>query len=55
MTGTKQIRISHVCSTYEIESKEFPVGKTLLQVFSTDEDESKIIIVDEIFMEESES
>ena len=45
-TGTKHIPTSHVCSTDKSELKEFPVDKTLLNIFSTDKDKSKIIIAD---------
>ena len=40
---------------YKSESEEFLVEETLLQVYSTDEDESKSIIVVESSTEESES
>ena len=46
ITATKQILISHVFSTCESELKEFLGDKTLLQICSTDEDESKCITVD---------
>ena len=36
MTGTKQIPSLHICSTNEIELKEFLVNKTLSQVHYTD-------------------
>ena len=36
MTDTKFIPISHVCSTYESELKEFPVDETLSQIYYTD-------------------
>ena len=55
MTGMKQIPVSHVCLTDKSESEEFLVEKTLSQVCSTVEDESKSIIDDEIYTEESES
>ena len=55
MTATKQIPTSHVCSTDETRLKEFLVDENLLQIYSTDEDESKGIIVDECFTEEDES
>ena len=45
ITGAKQIPISHVCSTKDIESKDFPVDKNLSQVYSTNEDVSKSVIV----------
>ena len=38
MTGTKQIPISHVCSTDESESEDFLVEKSLSQVCSRDEE-----------------
>ena len=55
MTGTKNISISHVCSTDESKSEEFLVDKTLSQVFHTEKDKSKSVIVDEISTEEIES
>ena len=55
LTGTEQISILHVCSTYEIKSEEFLVGKTLSQICSTDEKKQKNIIGDEINLEESKS
>ena len=54
MTATKQIPISHVCSTDENELKESLVYETLLQICSTDKDESKSIIVDKCSTEEEE-
>ena len=54
MTATKQIPISHVYSMDDSEQEEFLVDKTLSQVCSTDEDESKGIIVDERSTEEDE-
>ena len=47
MLATKQIPISHICSTYESELKYFLFGKTLYEICSRDEDESKGIINDE--------
>ena len=47
MTGTKQVPVSQVFSMEESELEKFLFGKTLLQICSTDEDESKVIIVDE--------
>ena len=55
MTGTKQILISHVFSTYESETEELLAGKTLSQVCSTDENELKSIISDESSTEESKT
>ena len=55
MTGTKQIIISYVCYTEKSKQEEFLVDKTSPQIYSTDKDESKIIIFHEISMEESES
>ena len=49
MTATKQIPTLHVFSKDESELKEFPVEKTLSQIFSTDKDESKGIIVKKKF------
>ena len=40
MTATKQIPTSHICYNNERELKEFPVNETLLQICSTDENES---------------
>ena len=54
-TGTKQIRILHVCSTDERESKPSLVGQTLSRVYSTDKQKFKRVIVDESYTEESES
>ena len=54
MIGTKQIPTSHVCSTDEGKLKEFLVGKTLSQIYSTDKDKSKVIIVDKCSTEEDE-
>ena len=51
----KQILTSHICSTYESKLKEFPVEETLSQICSTDEDESKGIIVVKCYTEEDES
>ena len=48
VTGTQQIPTSHIYFTDDTELKEFLVRKTLLHVYSTDEDKSKGIIVDEI-------
>ena len=45
MTGTKQIPTSHVFSTDESKLKEFLVDENLLQIYFTDKDESKGIIV----------
>ena len=55
MTATKQIPVSHVCSTDNSELNEFIVNKTLSHIFSTDEEKSKGIIVDECSMEEDKS
>ena len=52
LTATKQIPISHVCSTDESKLKEFLVDETLLQICSTDKDESKVIIVSKCSTEE---
>ena len=46
ITAMKQILISHVVSTKEKKFKEFLVKEILSQICSTDEDESKGIIVD---------
>ena len=55
MTGTKHIPISYVCSKYLSELKEFIVYKNLSQIYSTSEEESKIIIVDKYSTKEDES
>ena len=55
MTATKQIPTSHVFFTDEIELKDFLGEKTLSQICSTDEDESKGIIANECSTEEDES
>ena len=49
MTGMKQIPTSHVCSTDESKLKEFLVGENLSQIYYTDKDESKGIIVKKVF------
>ena len=54
-TDTKHILISHVFSIDESELGEFLVGIFLLQVYSTDEDESKGIIDNERSIEENKS
>ena len=54
ITGTQHIPTSHIYFTDNTELEEFLAGKTLLHVYSTDEDESKGIIVDESSMEGSE-
>ena len=36
--ATKQIMISHICSTYKSKLKELLVNKSLLQICSTEED-----------------
>ena len=55
MTGTKHFPISHIFSTYKSKSEEFLAEENLLQVCSTDEDESRIIIVNESSMEDKKS
>ena len=55
MTGTQHISTSHVYSQDESELKKFLFDKTLLQICSTDEEESKIIIVNECSMKEGKS
>ena len=55
MYGKKQIPILHVCYIDESESEEFLVDENSLQVCSTDTDESKMIIANESYTEESES
>ena len=54
-TATKQIPTLHICSKEESELKQFLVDETLSQICSTDEDESKGIIVNKCFTEEDES
>ena len=51
MTGTKQILISQRFSTDESKPEEFLADENLSQVCSMDEDESKIIIVDNSYAE----
>ena len=46
MTGTKQIPISHICSTVDNESEDLLMDETLMQVCYTDEYEVKSNIVD---------
>ena len=55
MTATKHILTSHVFYIDESKLKEFPVKKTLLRSCSTDNEESKGVIVDECSTEEDES
>ena len=55
MTATKHILTSHVGFTDESKLKEFPVNKTLSESCSTDEDESKGIIVEKCSTEDGES
>ena len=55
MTATKQIPTLHICSMVKSELKEFLVDKKLSQIYSTDEDKSNGIIIDEYSMEEDES
>ena len=47
ITGTQQIPTSQIYFTDNNKLEEFLAGKTLLHVYSTDEDESKGIIIDE--------
>ena len=47
MTAMKQISTSHIFSTDESELNQFLVDKTPSQIFFTDDDESKSIIVAE--------
>ena len=54
MTATKQIPTLHVSSTDNRKLKEFLVDKTLSQICSTDEDESKGIIVNKRSTNEDE-
>ena len=54
MTATKQIPISHVFSTDKRKLEEFLFDKTLSQVYSTEQDKSKGIIVNECSTEEGE-
>ena len=39
ITGMKHIPTLHICSTNNIELKEFLVDKDLSQIYSTDKDE----------------
>ena len=51
----KHILISQVCYTGDSKSREFQVDENLSQVCSSDKDESKSIINNESYREESES
>ena len=55
MNGTQKIPTSRVYYKDEIELKQFLANKTLSQIYSTDKDESKGIIVDKFSTEEDES
>ena len=55
MNSKKHILTSHICSTVKSKLKEFLVDKKLLQIYSTDKEESKGIIVDKCSTEEDES
>ena len=55
ITATKQIQISQVYSTDESELNEFLVNKKLLQICSTDKEESKGINTNKCSTEEDES
>ena len=55
MAGVKNIPILNIFSTDNSKSKYFLMYETLSQVYSMNEDESKIIIVDESSTEEIES
>ena len=54
-TAKKQIKISYIFSTDDSKLTEFLVNETLLQICSTDEDESKGTIVNKCYTEEDES
>ena len=45
MNGTQQISTSHVYSKDNSELKEFLVDENILQICSTDKDESESIII----------
>ena len=55
MTGIKHIMTLHVRSMVERKLKEFIFDETSLQICSTDEEESKGIIVDECSTKEDKS
>ena len=55
MTSTKQIPVLHIFLMDKSESEEFLVDGNLSRVCSTDEEDSKSIIFDESYTEESES
>ena len=55
MNGTHHIPISHVYYKDESELEEFIVDKNLSQICSTDEDESKGVIVEKYSTKEDES
>ena len=55
MNGTEPIPTSHIYSKDKSKLKEFLVDKNISQICSTDEDESKIIIVDKFSTKEDES
>ena len=55
INGKQQIPTSHVYSKKESELKEFLVDDNLPQIYSTDEDESKRIIVDKPSTDEDKS
>ena len=55
MNGMKQIPNLHIYSKDENELKEFIVDKTLSQICSTEEDESKSIIVGKCSTKKDES
>ena len=55
MTATKHIPTSHVCSTDESKLKELPVNETLSQIYSTDAEEPKGILVNKRSTEEDKS
>ena len=54
MTAIQHIPTSHVCSTGESKLKYSPVDVTLLQICSTDEEESKCIIVEKCSTKDDE-
>ena len=55
MTATKQILASHIFSKDKSKLKKFLVDKTLSQICSTDEEESKGIIFLKFSTEEDKS
>ena len=55
ITGKQQIWIFQVCDSDKIKSKQFPADKNVSRIYSQDQVESEIVVVDEISMEGRES